>query len=309
MAVQATGGALTPVTPACSTPGATRSRWSACWPRWCAQPASWPDRGVAAVPALVARMALPEAAGRHDAPDSPRRPGGRSSTPRSSPTCRRRRRSGSSGSATSSRRGCSASSPSQAGERRLDRREALTQSLLALLGAVVAVRAGLGGVRRRGRPADVGDVSVFVAAVAGTQAALIGLVEQRRARPPGAAAVRLLTTQVTVAAAATCRRRAAPARPALRAALRRGHRAARRVVPVRRRATRGCCAASTCASRTARRSALVGLNGAGKSTLVKLLCRFYDPTRGSDPLGRRRPARRAAGRSCATGSARCSRTS
>jgi ATP-binding cassette subfamily B protein len=27
--------------------------------------------------------------------------------------------------------------------------------------------------------------------------------------------------------------------------------------------------------------ALVGLNGAGKSTLVKLLCRFYDPTRGT----------------------------
>jgi ATP-binding cassette subfamily B protein len=26
---------------------------------------------------------------------------------------------------------------------------------------------------------------------------------------------------------------------------------------------------------------LVGLNGAGKSTIVKLLCRFYDPTRGS----------------------------
>src|SRR5262249_26081986 len=26
--------------------------------------------------------------------------------------------------------------------------------------------------------------------------------------------------------------------------------------------------------------ALVGANGAGKSTLVKLLCRFYDPTRG-----------------------------
>jgi ATP-binding cassette subfamily B protein len=28
-------------------------------------------------------------------------------------------------------------------------------------------------------------------------------------------------------------------------------------------------------------TALVGLNGAGKSTIVKLLCRFYDPTRGS----------------------------
>jgi ATP-binding cassette subfamily B protein len=28
-------------------------------------------------------------------------------------------------------------------------------------------------------------------------------------------------------------------------------------------------------------TALVGLNGAGKSTLVKLLCRLYDPTRGS----------------------------
>jgi ATP-binding cassette, subfamily B, bacterial len=30
-----------------------------------------------------------------------------------------------------------------------------------------------------------------------------------------------------------------------------------------------------------RATALVGLNGAGKSTLVKLLCRLYDPTRGS----------------------------
>ncbi|MBW6437241.1 ABC transporter ATP-binding protein/permease [Actinoplanes hulinensis] len=30
-----------------------------------------------------------------------------------------------------------------------------------------------------------------------------------------------------------------------------------------------------------RATALVGANGAGKSTLVKLLCRFYDPTRGS----------------------------
>lgn len=30
-----------------------------------------------------------------------------------------------------------------------------------------------------------------------------------------------------------------------------------------------------------RTTALVGLNGAGKSTLVKLLCRFYDPTRGA----------------------------
>ncbi|GGV87490.1 multidrug ABC transporter permease [Streptomyces griseoloalbus] len=28
-------------------------------------------------------------------------------------------------------------------------------------------------------------------------------------------------------------------------------------------------------------TALIGLNGAGKSTLVKLLCRFYDPTRGA----------------------------
>lgn len=25
----------------------------------------------------------------------------------------------------------------------------------------------------------------------------------------------------------------------------------------------------------------MGLNGAGKSTLIKLLCRFYDPTRGA----------------------------
>ena len=35
------------------------------------------------------------------------------------------------------------------------------------------------------------------------------------------------------------------------------------------------------ASRPGSAVALVGLNGAGKSTLVKLLCRFYDPTRGA----------------------------
>ena len=34
-------------------------------------------------------------------------------------------------------------------------------------------------------------------------------------------------------------------------------------------------------SRPAARSPLVGRNGSGKSTLVKLLCRFYDPTRGA----------------------------
>ncbi|MFD7952753.1 ABC transporter ATP-binding protein [Streptomyces ardesiacus] len=32
--------------------------------------------------------------------------------------------------------------------------------------------------------------------------------------------------------------------------------------------------------RAGQTTALVGLNGAGKSTLIKLLCRFYDPTRG-----------------------------
>ncbi|WP_043638058.1 ATP-binding cassette domain-containing protein, partial [Nonomuraea candida] len=30
---------------------------------------------------------------------------------------------------------------------------------------------------------------------------------------------------------------------------------------------------------------LVGVNGAGKSTLVKLLCRFYDPQRGTITWG------------------------
>ena len=73
------------------------------------------------------------------------------------------------------------------------------------------------------------------------------------------------------------------------------------VAAAARRGARRCGAASSCAtsgSATATtipwvlrgvnlfiprgpRSALVGLNGAGKSTLVKLLCRFYDPDRGS----------------------------
>jgi ATP-binding cassette subfamily B protein len=164
----------------------------------------------------------------------------------------------------------------QDGNRRVERRELTTQGLLGLMGAVVAgiglvwaVRAAIGG------QLTVGDVSVFVAAVVGTQAALGTAVHET-----AAAHEAMLTFdhyQHIVRAPADLAVRADPVTPG---PLRRGielrdvwfrysddHpwvlRGVDLVIP------------------PGTSVALVGLNGAGKSTLVKLLCRFYDPTAGT----------------------------
>ncbi|GAB3435517.1 ABC transporter ATP-binding protein [Flindersiella endophytica] len=164
----------------------------------------------------------------------------------------------------------------QAADRRIDQRELAVQGLLGLMGAVVA-GAGLVwaiNAARSGR-LTIGDVSVFVAAVAGTQASLSSIVR-------GTATVHqaLLTFdhyQAIVTAAPDLPTHPEPAsvRPL-------SHGIELRDVWFRYSdehpwVLRGVNL--TIPSGTA--VALVGLNGAGKSTLVKLLCRFYDPTRGS----------------------------
>ncbi|MFI7700399.1 ABC transporter ATP-binding protein [Nonomuraea sp. NPDC049480] len=161
-----------------------------------------------------------------------------------------------------------------AAESHMDRRELVTQGGLTLLSAAVA---GFGlwwaiEAARRGS-LSVGDVSMFVAAVAGVQVALDTLISS-----VASAHERLLAFSHYVAVV-----RAEPDLPSLgeeaAPALRRGieiqdvwfrysddHPWVLRGVDLT--VPHGCSVA------------LVGLNGAGKSTLIKLLCRMYDPTRG-----------------------------
>ncbi|MCT2590616.1 ABC transporter ATP-binding protein/permease [Streptomyces sp. N2-109] len=169
----------------------------------------------------------------------------------------------------------------QDAERRVDRKDAAVQSSLAGLSALVAggglvwaVDAAMAG---RLTP---GDVTAFAAAVAGVQTALVGLVvslaqahqsllmfsfhEAVTGLPDDLAPPRELV--------------AGGARhlPALR------HGVELRDVWFRydtqqRWVLRGVDLFIPFGTSLA----LVGLNGAGKSTLIKLLCRFYDPVRGS----------------------------
>jgi ATP-binding cassette subfamily B protein len=161
-----------------------------------------------------------------------------------------------------------------AAESHMDRRELFTQGGLTLLSAAVA---GFGlwwaiGAARQGS-LSVGDVSMFVAAVAGVQVALDTLLSS-----VASAHERLLAFSHYVAVV-----KAEPDLPSLgkeaAPALRRGieiqdvwfrysddHPWV--LCGVDLTVPHGCSVA------------LVGLNGAGKSTLIKLLCRMYDPTRG-----------------------------
>jgi ATP-binding cassette subfamily B protein len=160
--------------------------------------------------------------------------------------------------------------------RALDRKDLAAQGALALLGALVS---GGGLVWLLADAAEgrftVGDVSIFVAAVAGVQGALGGLVHAT------AAAHRLLLLFGQYAAIV----RSGPDLP---------EPAVPRALPPLRHGIelrdvwfrysdehpwvlRGVSLRIPCD----RSVAFVGRNGAGKSTLVKLLCRFYDPTRGA----------------------------
>ncbi|MEV6968020.1 ABC transporter ATP-binding protein [Hamadaea sp. NPDC051192] len=161
-----------------------------------------------------------------------------------------------------------------AARRRVDARQAVVQ------GALKAVSAGVAGyglwwavTTARGGGLTVGDVSMFVAAIVGVQAALSGLTA---AVTGGQARLLAFTHYVAVL-------RAEPDLPTV----------ADRPAPALRRGIvlrdvwfrysddhpwilRGVDLTIPHGYAVA----LVGLNGAGKTTLVKLLCRMYDPTRG-----------------------------
>ncbi|MDP9865775.1 MULTISPECIES: ABC transporter ATP-binding protein [Streptosporangium] len=164
----------------------------------------------------------------------------------------------------------------QAGERRLDRREALTQSVLAVLSAAVsgagliwAVQAAVAG------RLTLGDVTAFAAAVAGTQAALIATVENA-AHVRQALSLFGYHEQVTSLPDDLPPPRSAAALPALRRGIE------LRDVWFRYDDSHPWVLRGVDLTIPHGASvALVGLNGAGKSTLIKLLCRFYDPSRGT----------------------------
>lgn len=163
-----------------------------------------------------------------------------------------------------------------AGHRRVDRRELLTQGLLGVLGAVVAGAGLVWAVGAAGRgELSVGDVSVFVAAVAGVQGGLsVAIGGWAQAHQ----ALLLFGHYQYIVAAEPDLPVLGPGRP----------------VP---ELTRGVefrdvwfryaddlpwtVRGASFTIPAGRATALVGSNGAGKSTVVKLLCRFYDPTRGA----------------------------
>jgi ATP-binding cassette subfamily B protein len=164
------------------------------------------------------------------------------------------------------------------GEYAVKRRIARTQAALCVLGglvtaggvAVVAVQAADGRL-------GAGSFIMFLAAAGGTQAALMSTVNQSVSL---GTALRLLPHYVQVRDAAE--ELPVPPRNAGRPvpALRRGIELRDvwfRYAEDGRWVLRGLDADLPCGQATA----LVGVNGSGKSTLIKLLCRLYDPERGT----------------------------
>ncbi|MEU6370053.1 ABC transporter ATP-binding protein [Streptomyces sp. NPDC046931] len=160
--------------------------------------------------------------------------------------------------------------------RAVDVREVRVQTVLGLLAAAVSGAGLVWAVHvAHAGTLTVGDVAVFVAAVAGVQSALASTAgEFARAHQ----ALLMLGHYGAVTGAG-------PDLPVRRAAADPGP--LRRGVELRDvwfRYADGhpwVLRGVTLHIPDGASLALVGLNGAGKSTLVKLLCRFYDPTRGA----------------------------
>jgi len=163
-----------------------------------------------------------------------------------------------------------------AARRAVDRREVAVQSGLGLLAALMTGGSLLWGVSETYRgELSVGDVTLLVAAIAGTQSAFAALAHE--AARAGESLL-IFGHYLYVIEAPPDLVLAPDPRPL--PALRRGielrdvwFRYSERHPWV----LRGVNLTIPHGSSTA----LVGLNGSGKTTLVKLLCRFYDPTRGA----------------------------
>jgi ATP-binding cassette, subfamily B, bacterial len=154
----------------------------------------------------------------------------------------------------------------------VERRAVVVQSALALasaaatgFGAVIVV---LGAVHGRFTP---GDVMLFLAAVAGVQGGLAGVVLQLG---QASTALRLFGHYLDVLNTPDPLG-SGTGRPSLRTGIEL-HDVWFRYRPDGPWVLRGV----NLRLPAGRAVGLVGVNGAGKSTLVKLLCRFYDPQRG-----------------------------
>jgi ATP-binding cassette, subfamily B, bacterial len=158
---------------------------------------------------------------------------------------------------------------------RVDRRQAVAHSLLATLSAVVA---GVGiwwavSAAARGK-LTVGDVSLFVAALAAASVTLTAIVSSAAMTYQAVLTLRCYTDIVTEGPDLALSSHPTPV-PALRRGIQFDNvwfrygadlpwvlRGVSFFIP------------------HGQAVAFVGRNGAGKSTLVKLMCRFYDPNRG-----------------------------
>ncbi|MFE3902220.1 ABC transporter ATP-binding protein [Streptomyces sp. NPDC059153] len=163
-----------------------------------------------------------------------------------------------------------------AATRAMDRREVVFQAGLGLVGAVMS-GAGLvwAAMAAQRGTLSVGDVMIFVAAVAGTQSALVMLASDvarcHQALSMFDHFIVVTTTSPDLPSAVA---------PEPLPALSEGIELQGvwfRYAEDQPWVLRGVDLRIPYGTSLG----LVGLNGAGKSTLVKLLCRFYDPTRGA----------------------------
>ncbi|NEA34325.1 ABC transporter ATP-binding protein [Streptomyces sp. SID13031] len=164
----------------------------------------------------------------------------------------------------------------QHADRQVDRRELLTQGLLGLLAAAVAGAGLWWAIRAAGNGRlTIGDVSVFIAAVAGIQSALTTMV---RVTASAHQQLMMFDHFQWVVQAPTDLESGPPGSTLVPLA------EGIELKDVWFRYSDDHPWVLQGVSLTIPRGAtlaLVGLNGAGKSTVVKLLCRLYDPVRGS----------------------------